>query len=58
MSRSLVFIGMWVGLLAPDKDGGEGLIWMGAFDQSGRTDDAIIFPLKPGQEPRIVGFGG
>jgi hypothetical protein len=42
--------------VAPVKDVGEGLIWIVAFDQSGRTDDAIIFYVKPGQEPKIVGL--
>lgn len=42
--------------VAPVKDVGEGLIWIVAFDQSGRTDDAIIFYVKPGKEPKIVGF--
>jgi hypothetical protein len=41
---------------APVKDVGEGLLWIVAFDQSGRTDDAIILYVKPGAEPKIVGF--
>jgi hypothetical protein len=40
----------------PVKDVGEKLLWIVAFDQSGRTDDAIIFYVKPGAEPKIVGF--
>ena len=38
------------------KDVGEGLLWMVAFDQSGRTDDAIVFYVKPGQEVKVAGF--
>jgi hypothetical protein len=41
---------------APVKDVGEGLIWIVAFDQSGRTDDAIVFYVKVGKEAKVVGF--
>ncbi len=42
--------------VAAVMDVGEGLVWIVAFDQSGRTDDAITFFVKPGKEPKIVGF--
>lgn len=44
--------------VAAVMDVGEGLVWIVAFDQSGRTDDAITFFVKPGKEPKIVGFRG
>ena len=41
---------------SPVKGVGENLIWIIAFDQSGRTDDVITFYVKAGTEAKVVGF--